>query len=85
MSTSQRPATVPDQFVDSIRQGCDDDGFYVLKKFIVGQSVRVERGVLTGQTGIFDGKLPRDRVAILIEMLGTTVRASVREEDVVAV
>jgi hypothetical protein len=84
MSASQKPATLSDRFVETIRDGCDKDGFYVLKKFVIGQSVRVEKGVLTGTTGIFDGSLPHERVAVLIEMLGSTVRASVREDDVVA-
>ena len=84
MSASHRPAILPQSFVTNIRNGCDNDGFYVLTKFIIGQSVRVESGVLSGMTGVFDGQLPKDRVAVLIEMLGTTVRASVRERDVVA-
>lgn len=84
MSAQLKPAILPNKFVETIKQGCDENGFYVLKKFIIGQSVRVDKGVLMGKVGIFDGALPKDRVAILIEMLGTTVRASVREEDVVA-
>lgn len=84
MSAQLKPAILPNKFVETIKQGCDENGFYVLKKFIIGQSVRVDKGVLMGKTGIYDGQLPKDRVAILIEMLGTTVRASVREEDVIA-
>jgi transcription antitermination factor NusG len=84
MSTSMKPATLSDKFVDSLKGGCDEDGFYVMKKFVAGQSVRVEKGVLAGTIGIYDGLLPQDRIAVLIEMLGTTVRASVREDDVVA-
>jgi transcription antitermination factor NusG len=84
MSASLKPAILPNKFVENIKQGCDGDGYYVLKKFIVGQSVRIEKGVLMGLSGIYDGQLAQDRIAILIEMLGTTVRASVREEDVIA-
>jgi hypothetical protein len=84
MDTASKPATLSDKVINGIREGCDKDGFYVLKKFIIGQSVRIEKGVLTGHVGIFDGQLPRERVAVLIEMLGSTVRASVREDDVVA-
>ena len=79
-----KPALLHDKFVTDIREGCDKEGFYLLKKFVVGQSVRIEKGVLTGHCGIYDGQLPQERVAILIEMLGSTVRASVREDDVVA-
>jgi len=84
MDTASKPATLSDKVINGIREGCDKDGFYVLKKFIVGQSVKVNKGVLAGVTGIYDGQLPKDRVAVLIEMLGTTIRASVREDDVVA-
>jgi transcription antitermination factor NusG len=85
MSTSLKPALLQEWVVEGLKNGCDPDGFFVMKKFVVGQSVRVEKGVLAGTIGIYDGQLPHDRIAVLIEMLGTTVRASVREDDVVAV
>jgi transcription antitermination factor NusG len=84
MDASKKPATLSNGFIDGLKNGCDREGFYVLRKFVVGQTVRVEKGVLTGTVGVYDGQLAKDRIAVLIEMLGTTVRASVCEDDVVA-
>jgi transcriptional antiterminator RfaH len=71
------PALVPVSIVDAIRQREDEKGFVRIDDkptFCHGDQVRVVAGVFTDSTGLFDGIADRERVAILLDLLGRKVR-----------
>src|SRR5262245_57081212 len=81
------PAPVAGQVVDALKAREDISGYVTLDqrpKFAIGDKVRVLAGVFAENLGLFDGMADRDRVAILLELLGRKVRVSL-EADLVAV
>jgi transcriptional antiterminator RfaH len=50
----------------------------------IGEKVRVLAGVFGDNLGLFDGMADRDRVAILLELLGRKVRVSLGADLVTA-
>jgi transcriptional antiterminator RfaH len=83
-----RPAVVPDEAIGLIRSKMaeiDADGGHPRHHFKTGDRVVIERGVLSGMRGIFQGPAgPAERVQILIRFLGQENRAKVPVEDLVA-
>ena len=80
------PAPVAGQVIDALRAREDTGGYVTLDqrpKFAIGDKVRVLAGVFAENLGLFDGMADRDRVAILLELLGRKVRVSL-EADLVA-
>jgi transcriptional antiterminator RfaH len=80
------PAPVAGAVIESLKSREDASGFVLLEqrpKFAVGEKVRVLAGVFADNLGLFDGMADRDRVAILLELLGRKVRVSL-EADMVA-
>jgi transcription antitermination factor NusG len=66
-----QPAKICDAIIDGIR-GRERDGLVVLPpKLAPGVPVRVVCGVLIGLTGLHAGMRPRERVAVLLSVLGT--------------
>jgi transcriptional antiterminator RfaH len=68
----ERPARVPDQVVDAIRRR-EVRGALELPKapdFTPGDPVRVLAGPFEGITGLYSGQGPRQRVEILLAVLG---------------
>lgn len=64
----------------------DEDGFITLDwrpKFSLGEKVRVLAGVFADNLGLFDGSGDRDRVAVLLDILGRKVRVSL-DADIVS-
>lgn len=64
----------------------DESGFIKLDwrpKFSLGEKVRVLAGAFADNFGLFDGLGDRDRVAILLDILGRKVRVSL-EADLVS-
>ncbi|MFA6180434.1 MAG: transcription termination/antitermination NusG family protein [Candidatus Methylopumilus sp.] len=64
----------------------DENGFIKLDwrpKFSLGEKVRVLAGVFADNFGLFDGSGDRDRVAILLDILGRKVRVSL-DADIVS-
>ena len=78
----ERPAVVSTAIIDGIRKQCDEEGVFI--GFRCGQSVRVERGPMTGQIGIYKGMRGKDRCEVLLQLLGAQVSASIREGDLAA-
>jgi transcriptional antiterminator RfaH len=71
------PAAVPAGIVDGLRGREDDGGFIKLDQrpsFAPGAKVRVVEGVFSDCLGLFEGMADRDRVAILLDLLGRKVR-----------
>jgi transcriptional antiterminator RfaH len=81
------PAPVAEQVIDALKARHDTSGYVKLDQrpnFAIGEKVRVLAGVFAENLGLFDGMADRDRVAILLELLGRKVRVSI-EADMVAV
>lgn len=88
ISQGGEPASVPDGVVNAIKAREDDNGYVVLNlhhAFALGDKVRVLEGAFIDSAGLFDGRADRDRVAILLEMLGRKVRVLLDADLVVAV
>jgi len=80
------PASVPEGVVNAIKAREDENGYIVLNArpvFTRGDKVRVLAGAFIDNAGLFDGCADRDRVAILLEMLGRKVRVLL-DADLVA-
>jgi transcriptional antiterminator RfaH len=80
------PAWVPDRVISELRSREDERGFVHLDlgpRFALGDKIRVIDGVFDACLGLFDGMADRERVAILLELLGRKVRV-VLDGDAVA-
>ena len=78
------PAVVPPPLIDALRAR-EVDGLIELPappKFRRGDHIRVLRGPFAGHVGLYAGMKPRDRVAVLLQMLGGSRRAELASEDV---
>jgi transcriptional antiterminator RfaH len=81
------PAPVAGAVIDALKAREDASGFVKLDqrpKFAIGEKVRVLAGVFAENLGLFDGIADRDRVAILLELLGRKVRVSIDADMVTA-
>ena len=70
------PAAVPDTVVTSLKAR-EVNGLIELPpppRFRRGDRVRVLHGPLAGQVGLFAGMKPRERVAVLLTLLGSSRR-----------
>jgi transcriptional antiterminator RfaH len=80
-----KPATLSDEIIDAIRLRCDRNGVFIPppkpRKFGYGQRVRVDCGPMLGLTGIVRRMRGRDRVEILISMLGRRAAVHIYEGD----
>ena len=75
----QEPASVPDALINLLRARESDTGLHdwVEAGFRTGQPVRVVEGVMQGYEGIFVAASGRERVVVLLDILGRKERASV--------
>lgn len=71
-----RPAPVPDGVVEEIAARENDDGLIVLKprRFREGETLRIVSGALADCLGFFEKMADRDRVVLLLDLLGRKVR-----------
>jgi transcriptional antiterminator RfaH len=80
------PTPVPEGVVEALRQREDANGFITLDlrpPFRVGDKVRVLDGAFTSCLGLFEAMAERERIAILLDLLGRKVRV-VLDADLVA-
>jgi transcriptional antiterminator RfaH len=81
------PTLVPDQVIASLKQREDAAGFVQLERrpqFCKGDTIRVLDGVFGDCLGLYDGMTDRDRIAILLDLLGRKVRVLLDAEGVAA-
>lgn len=81
------PASVPNGIVDELRSREDERGFVafdVRSVFTLGDKIRVVEGVFSSCLGLFEGMADRDRVTILLDLLGRKVRVVIDGESVAA-
>ena len=81
------PAPVPEQVVDVLKNREDASGFIQLDhrpKFKTGDKIRILEGAFYDCLGIYDGMSDRDRVEILLDLLGRKVRVLLDAEAIAA-
>ncbi len=86
VSNGDDPSAVPDGIVDALKNREDANGFIKLDQrppFRAGDKIRVLDGAFTSCLGLFEGMAERERVAILLDLLGRKVRV-VLDADLVA-
>jgi len=87
ISTGDIPAPVPEQVVDLLKGREDEAGFVrldVRPRFGLGDKVRILEGAFYDCLGIYDGTPDRERVAILLDLLGRKVRVLLDAEAIAA-
>jgi transcriptional antiterminator RfaH len=81
------PTPVPDGIVEAFKGREDASGFIKLDlrpAFCAGDKVRVLDGAFTSCLGLFEGMAERERIAILLDLLGRKVRVVLDADLVVA-
>ncbi len=84
---SNEPAVLPESVVAELRRREDDSGFIRFDprpQYAPGDKVRIVDGVFGDSFGLFEGIADRDRVAILLDLLGRKVRVVLDRESVAA-
>jgi len=73
------PAMVPDPLIDALKGREDEGGVQVLPSdnYARGTRVRITEGSLAGYEAVFVARTGRERVQILLEVLGRKTRAVV--------
>ncbi len=85
--TGDTPLPVAEQVVAALKQREDGTGLVKLDHrplFRAGDKIRMLEGVFTDCLGLYDGMPDRDRVAVLLDLLGRKVRVLVDPESVAA-
>jgi transcriptional antiterminator RfaH len=80
------PMPVREGVIEALRQREGDDGHFRLDapKFLRGAAVRVLDGVFASCLGLFESMSDKDRVAVLLDLLGRRVRVVLEAESVTA-
>jgi transcriptional antiterminator RfaH len=81
------PAPVPPAVVAALQGREDGSGFVQLERrpqFAPGEPVRIVDGVFADSLGLFEGMADRERVAILLDLLGRKVRILLDESAITA-
>ena len=83
----ETPAAIDGAIIDGLRSRENEQGYIQLERrpqFAAGDKVRVREGVFCDCFGLFESLSDRERVAILLELLGRKVRVVLDEDFVVA-
>lgn len=87
VSNGDFPAPVPDEVISSLKRRESTSGFVQLDhrpKFKAGDKVRILEGAFYDCLGIYDGMSDRERVEILLDLLGRKVRVLMNAEAIAA-
>ena len=85
--TGDVPTPVPDHVVAMLKDREDAAGFILLDRqslFRLGDKIRVLEGLFSDCLGLYDGMPDRDRIAVLLDLLGRKVRVLLDAEAVAA-
>lgn len=83
----EQPAVLPGAIIDELMGRQNEAGFIQLDlrpRFSPGDKIRVADGVFATCLGLFDGMTDRERVAILLDLLGRKVRVVLDGDAIVA-
>ena len=81
----EEPAALPEAIVEELKRRQDENGLIRLERrprFNPGDKVRVVEGAFSDCLGLFEGMNDRERVAILLDLLGRKVRVHLASEFV---
>jgi transcriptional antiterminator RfaH len=78
---SDSPAFVRPGIIEELRKRQDKDGFITLPKRKRGDHIEIARGPFAGHAGIYLGMPARDRVRVLLSVLGGRTTVLVAERD----
>jgi transcriptional antiterminator RfaH len=81
------PAPVPPAVVAALQGREDPAGFVLLERrprFAPGDQIRITDGPFTDALGLFEGMADRERVAILLDLLGRKVTILLDEDAIAA-
>jgi transcriptional antiterminator RfaH len=81
------PTPVPGNVVATLKNRENANGLIQLERqpqFRVGDKIRVRDGIFSDCLGLYDGMPDRDRVAVLLDLLGRKVRVLLDAEAVAA-
>ena len=82
-----RPAPVPQSVIDALKGRENSDGIVQLDRrprFLPGDKIRVVGGAFCDCYGLYEGMSARERVAILLDLLGRKVRVILDTEIIEA-
>jgi len=83
--SGDKPALLPNAVVDELKARCDAEGVFLPPppfRFRKGMKVRIKCGALAGLSGVVQGMRGKERVSVLINVIGSsTVKANVFEGD----
>jgi len=79
------PAAIAASVIDALKAREDERGFVKLERrpqFAPGDRIRILDGVFSACLGMFEGMADRERVAILLDLLGRKVRVTLDADAV---
>jgi transcriptional antiterminator RfaH len=86
VSFGDRPAVVADPIIEEIKARENEDGFVRLgcgQKFVEGDRVKISDGALCNHVGLFQTITDKNRVIILLDLLGRLTRVKVPLDSLV--
>jgi transcriptional antiterminator RfaH len=87
LCNGELPKTIDGSIIGALRSREDERGFVELARrpqFASGDRVRVRDGVFNDCLGLFEHMTDRERVVILLDLLGRKVRVTLDEEFIAA-
>ncbi len=78
------PTPVPEDLISTLRANEDEQGIQDLPvaEFKQGQALRIADGALAGYEGIFLARSGKDRVVVLLDVMGKQARVAVDQDAV---
>jgi len=81
------PAAIAESIIDALKAREDERGFVRLERrppFAPGDRIRILDGVFSACLGLFEGMADRERIAVLLDLLGRKVRVTLDADAVTA-
>jgi transcriptional antiterminator RfaH len=85
LGTDEGPTPIASCVVEELLRRRDENGLIALAAdphFALGDKVRILGGAFASVLGLFEGFADRDRVLILVDLLGRKVRVTLDETDI---
>jgi transcriptional antiterminator RfaH len=80
----QFPTPVPGDLISNLKQRADDEGIQQLPEYAYrpGESLRIADGVMAGFEAIYLARSAKDRVLVLLEILGQQARVELARDTI---